>query len=103
MSSRRSSRSTVFAVPDNSEWLAALAAAQERNRREFILGVIDSVGDSLFAVGGLAGAVYLISTGRALGLFLALAGANLANVRQFVVITRGWLRGDDEPEAGEGS
>ena len=76
--------------PDE-RWRAAFTASQDRNRRQFMLAVIYVVADSLFAFAALAGAVYLIYNGRALGLLLAFAGANFANIRRFASIVRNWL------------
>ncbi len=45
-------------VPDE-QWQAAFSAAQDRNRRQFILAVIYMAGDLFFATLALAGAVYL--------------------------------------------
>lgn len=77
--------------PSDEQWQAALAAAQDKNRRQFILAVIYAAADFLFAILGLAGSVYLIYNGRALGVFLAFVGANFANVRRFASIARNWL------------
>ena len=75
----------------DEQWQAAFAAAQVNNRRQFILAVIYAAGDSFFAILGLAGSVYLIYNGRAVGVFLAFVGANFANVRRFGSVARKWL------------
>ncbi len=77
-------------VPDE-RWRAALAAAQDKNRRQFVLAIIYAASDFCFAVLGLAGSVYLIYNGRAVGVFLAFVGANFANVRRLASIARNWL------------
>lgn len=77
--------------PPDEQWQAALAAAQDRNRRQFILAVVYTAADFFFAALALAGAVYLIYHGRTLGLFLAFAGVNFANVRRLASIARDWL------------
>ncbi|MCY4176000.1 MAG: hypothetical protein OXD37_06660 [Acidimicrobiaceae bacterium] len=77
-------------IPDE-RWRAALAAAQDKNRRQFVLAIIYAVSDFCFAVLGLAGSVYLVYNDKAVGVFLAFVGAIFANVRRLASIAQDWL------------
>ena len=83
----------------DDQWQQAMDLTREKNKQLHQHFMAFLITESLFAYAALGAAVYLVATGRWIGVLIALAATNVPKIRRVGEIVRGWAglnRPDDE-------